>query len=375
MRPLLAATMALIFTGMLSGPAEAAPKYPFGKSARTRKAASKRAAGRPARPVEAPSELEEEDEPPPPPRRTPTSKQADAAEEEEPDGKRARTQTENQRLPPRRGANRDDDDDDEDAPDAPITSLSSITPRLISGFVGLSVVGRSFETGATLQRESALGRSGPALAFESYPLLTATRGALKKLGIAAAYTMEFGTAAVQYTNGSTVSFGVRQSRWVVDLRYAFTPGSRVVLIPMLGLGNSSYDLQRPMQPMPSGCVRGPDTLPCLPDSVLTHFKLGLLARIAVNADVALSIAVNLLPVLNVGKSPGQSGAESVDVQSLGYGGELGLNWALTSWIDLRAAIPIIRFGQKFSGNMVMTTYPTGTEMVYGTTLGVVAHTL
>jgi hypothetical protein len=35
--------------------------------------------------------------------------------------------------------------------------------------------------------------------------------------------MEFGTAAVQYTNGSTVSFGVRQSRWVVDLRYAPPP--------------------------------------------------------------------------------------------------------------------------------------------------------
>jgi hypothetical protein len=107
MRPLLAATMALIFTGVLSGPAEAAPKYPFGKSARTRKSASKRPAARPVRPVEAPSELEEEDEPPPPRRRTPTSKEPAAAEEEEPDGKRARTQTEDQRPPSRRGGARD----------------------------------------------------------------------------------------------------------------------------------------------------------------------------------------------------------------------------------------------------------------------------
>jgi len=144
---------------------------------------------------------------------------------------------------------------------------------------------------------------------------------------------------------------------------------------MLGLGISSYDLQRPMQPMPSGCVRAADTLPCLPDSVLTHFKLGLETRVAVNAAVAISLGLSVLPVLNVGKSAGQSGAESVDVQGLGYGGELGLTWALDSWIDLRASIPVMRFGQKFSGNMVMGTYPTGTETYYGTMLGVVAHSL
>lgn len=267
-----------------------------------------------------------------------------------------------------------DDQDDDDDGDAPMASLRSILPRAASLFGGLSVIPRRFETGPTLQSEDALARVGAALAFESYPLLTAIAGWPRRFGIAASYGVEVGRTGVTAMDGSTTSFPARQSRWNLDLRYVFTPGERVVFAPLVGVGHSAYDLRRNMPTSYSACLRNQGGPPCLPDTPLTYLRVGLVTRIALTERIALAVELAFHQVVGVGRAPGEIGNQAQTVQAAGYIGDIAVSWAQNRWLDWKVGLPLAWYSMQFNGASV-AGYPTGKEIYFGVVAGAVAHTM
>lgn len=375
---------------MASGVGEAAPADPFGAgTARPRKSSPRRRTSPPRTPRPAPSvedrdesadPYEEETTRPSPRARAGVRDEASVDEEDEVE--------EDERPAPRRRrrASQDDEDeedqddedaeenDDDDGEDEPMASLPSILPRAAAVFGGLSLIPRRFETGPTLQSESALARIGAALALESFPFLSAISGWPRRFGIAASYGIEMGPTGVTAMDGSTTSFPARQSRWNLDLRYAFTPGTRVVFIPLVGLGHSAYDLRRNMPTAYSACLRNQGGPPCLPDTPLTYLRVGLVTRIAITTRIGLSLELAYHPVLGVGRAAGEIGNQAQTVQGAGYIGDLAVSWAHNRWLDWRLGVPLAWYRMQFSGAAV-TAYPTGKELYFGVVAGAVVHTM
>ena len=343
---------------------------------------------RPATPRPAPSrpttnvresdgtEDSEEDKPPPrqrtpPPvarRRAPASEdtadQDDAAgdEEEEPDKPRSKRATSKRRV-----SNDDEEEDEEDVAATSIASRPAVLPRLMSFGLGGGAFGRSFSFNTPLQKESTFPRPGFAALLESYPLIRTDNGWLRTLGIGADLAMEFGSAALQQSGGGpTVSFPVTQRRYAFDIRYAVTAGDRVVIVPAIGLGNSSFDLKTNMPIPPSSCNDAMNTQPCIPGVQATYLVADLHLRVAAADDIALSLSAGYLLGLAVGRGRGQLGSEKSPAMS-GLHFELGASWMLNDWLAFRLAIPFIRHSFTFSGGTA--TYVSARETYLGGTVG------
>src|SRR5688500_7989097 len=95
-------------------------------------------------------------------------------------------------------------------------------------------------------------------------MMTQPNGWFRPLGIGGSYATEYGDAVTQAMSCMFTGYPVNQGRWGVVLRSAIPTGERVVLIPALGYGNMSADLQRMSPLAPSSCVAA-GTAPCFAD--------------------------------------------------------------------------------------------------------------
>jgi hypothetical protein len=272
----------------------------------------------------------------------------------------------------RRSSRRDEEEEDEEEEESEprVPSLPVVAPHLVSFNLGGAVMGRSFRFDTpTLQGESTLARAGFLLALEAFPLLL-TEGWFAYFGLGVSYGREMGSAAAAQPDGGSLSYPVSESRWSADLRYAFQLGTRVMLIPSLGYGRSSYDLQRREPIVPSMCTRESMTV-CIPDVNLSFFKVGFDLRVAIRPMFALFLNGAFLPGKTVGAAMGAIGSQA-RVSTLGYSAEVGVTWQLKDWLAVRGSIPITRYHYAFIGQSV--GYTSATEMYYGAIVGPVVFT-
>jgi hypothetical protein len=326
-----------------------------------------------------------EEDKPPPRQRAPTPivrrrvPAAEDAEEEETAGDREEEddaeedKPRSKRVTSKRRASRDGEEEDEgDDTETPIASRPAVVPRLISFGLGGSAFGRRFSFNTPLQKESTFPRPGFAASLESYPLIRAGSGWLSTLGIGADLAMEFGSAALQQAGGGpTVSFPVTERRYAFDVRYAVTVGDRVVIVPAIGLGNSTFDLKTNVPIPPSSCSAAMNTQPCIPGVRATYLMAGAHLRIAASDDIALSLSAGYQLGLAVGRGRGQVGSERTPAMS-GLQFELGMNWMLKDWLGFRLAIPFIRHSFTFSGGTA--TYTSASETYFGGTVSALIFT-
>jgi hypothetical protein len=270
------------------------------------------------------------------------------------------------------GEESEEEEEDYDDEDAPIQSMPPVMPRMAWAMAGGVIMGRSFSYGSAYQNESSFGRVGGVLNLETFPLMRLS-GWVKRFGLGASYGLEMGRASKSRPadmGGGSISYPVKQGRWSVDIRYVFTPGKRLAVIPFLGYGRQAWDLERPAV-APSAC--GSATAdPCLPDTYFSYGKAGIMLRLAASAAWGVSLGLQVMPGISVSKGTGRLAAEA-DVATLGYAVELGVSRELTNWLAVHAFLPYTRFGHTFSAPSA-GTYSSATEAYYGLILGVAAHT-
>lgn len=303
-----------------------------------------------------------------PVRRPPPRKRAPAAQEDDEDGGSSRG-----RVSARKRASEDEEEEEEEE-ETPLAVLPVVAPRLISLDVGVAVMGRNFHYNTALQKENTLPRSGLALALESYPLIQMTPDWYTKIGVGANLAVEFGAAALQQGNGSSVSFPVSQQRWQVDLRYAILASESIVIIPTVGYGKNHFDLKIRAPVAPSAC-NTQSTSPCLADIDATYVAGDVHARFALVNSFSLSLSAGYIQGISVSKGPGQIGQERNTIMS-GFRGELAGNLMLLDWLMARVAVPVTRFGYTFAGGATPTaTYTAASELYYGVVVSAVASIL
>lgn len=258
----------------------------------------------------------------------------------------------------------DEADDDEGGDDLRAASQPVIAPRLVSLGVGTALMGRSFSFNTALQKENTLPtRPGVALDLESFPFLGA-EGWLTGLGVGGSFDTEFGSAGVTQSGGGVLSYPVTEQRWSADLRYDFPLGRSFMVVPLVGFGHSSYDVQRTTQVAPSACGNT-STQVCLPDVSLSHLTAGFSARIALGSTIGVSLGAAYLLGFGIDKGAGQIGSEA-SASAHGYSGELALFWQLKDWLAVRAAAPLVHYSYSFTGAVA---YRSASETYYGATLG------
>jgi hypothetical protein len=265
------------------------------------------------------------------------------------------------------GEESEEEEEDYDDEDAPILTMPPAMPRMAWAMLGAAVMGRSFSYGSAFQNESSFGRMGGTLSLETFPLMRLS-GWVKRFGLGGSYGLEMGRASVSRMGGGSFSYPVKQGRWSFDLRYVFTPGKRLAVIPFLGYGRQAWDLERSAV-APSACVSAMEE-PCLPDTYFSYGRAGVMLRLAASAAWGVSLGLHVMPGISVSKGTGRLAAEA-DVATLGYAVELGISREVTNWLAVHAFFPYTRFGHTFSSNM---NYSTATEVYYGFILGVAAHT-
>ncbi len=107
---------------------------------------------------------------------------------------------------------------------------------------------------------------------------------------------------------------MKQGRLGIDLRYAIALGSRVVIIPALGYGKLSVDLQSPTPVIPSDCEAG-SMLPCFGDVSASHLTADLHIRIAFTEALAVSVVGGFRRGLNVSRAMGGSPPRSLPART------------------------------------------------------------
>jgi hypothetical protein len=250
------------------------------------------------------------------------------------------------------------DAEEEDGDDA--TEIApGLAPHLLSFDLEATMLGRSFRFDTPLQSENSFPRIGATLRLEAYPLLGFTRDFYRLLGI------EMGQAAVPQVNGSTVSFPVVQSRWRVMLQYPLALATSFVIMPALGYGVSSFDLQRATPVNPSACPVGTAEA-CLPDITLGTFVADLTLRYALTDPAALSLTGGYLLGSSVSRDPGNIASEAA-ATARGYHAELGASYLVVDWLAVVAGGQLLHHGYTFNNPAV--TYRSATETYYGASLG------
>ncbi|MES1172107.1 MAG: hypothetical protein ABUL77_02630 [Bacteroidota bacterium] len=343
----------------------------------------------PARPAAQEPPADEVDQDPPPPRRpagaparrraTPVDESTEdtAADEEDEEEEKPRVKRSKRRRAVEEETEEDEDEDDEDEDDAPIASLPSVAPRMLSFQLSpMSFVGRNFAftlpAPAALQKENTFPRVGIVAALEAYPLVRMAHGWFRKVGIGAAISADVGTAAMKVAGGAMVSYPVSQQRWSIDLRYAFTVGQRLVVIPALGLGSTSYDLKREGTGVaPSACDTSATVImPCLTDISAKYIPLDLHLRIAVTDSVAVGLSGGYF--LGSGAPQGNWKADQRVGKTSGYHGELGVNSMLNDWLAVRGALSYVHYDYAFSAGT--GAYTAASETYYSVNFGAIVFT-
>jgi hypothetical protein len=262
-------------------------------------------------------------------------------------------------------------DDDRDETDGSARTRATgnlpavVAPHTVAFALGTAVMSRSFHFNAPLQGDAGAPRAGIAAALEAFPLLSLDNVRLGRIGVGASLETEIGNAGIGQPDNGTLIYPFTETRWGFDLRYAIPIGGRFLLLPRLGYGHVSYDLERRNQPAPSLCATT-STQVCLPDVQLSHLIVALDARLALTPSVGLSLALAYLPGFGLGNGAGQLGAES-DAAVQGMSGTLAANWQLLDWLALRASLPLTHYSYSF--NRRPLAYTSASETYYGLVVG------
>jgi hypothetical protein len=261
----------------------------------------------------------------------------------------------------------DDDDRDETSGSARTRATGNlpaiVAPHVIAFALGTALMSRSFHFDAPLQGDAGAPRAGLAAALEAFPLLSLDNVRLGRIGVGASFATEIGNAGIGQPDNGTLIYPFTETRWGFDVRYAIPLGQRFLLLPRLGYGHVSYDLERRNQPAPSLCTTT-STQVCLPDVQFSHLTLGLDARLALTPSVGLSLGLEYLPGFGLGHGAGQLGSES-DASVQGMAGTL-------NWLALHASLPITHYSYGF--NRRPLAYTSASETYYGLVVGATVFT-
>lgn len=291
-------------------------------------------------------------------------------------------------APPRRPVKkhkRKTDDDGEDSGDnsdeeddaapyaAPTATKPVILPRAFTLMLGGSLMGRSFHFDAPLQRESSFPRIGYLAAIETYPLKLLGPSWADGFGFAASYAAEgIGKASVTQTDGTSTSTSVKQSRWNLDLRYAFELGGYVVLAPDIGLTSSSFSLDTTMPVMASQCAPA-STMACIPDTDALMLQTGAHLRFALGSELAITLDGAFLQALSVKNKPLNQIGYEAGTSANGFDAAVGATYMLMDFLSVHAEIPFTRLTYKFH-NPPDTPYKSATETYYGVNVSLAVFT-
>jgi hypothetical protein len=271
------------------------------------------------------------------------------------------------------GEESSDEEDDATPYAAPTATQPVIAPRAFLLALGGSMMGRSFKFDAPLQRESSFPRIGYLAGIETYPLKLLGPGWADGFGLAASYASEvIGKATVTQTDGTSSSTSVSQSRWNLDLRYAFELGGSVVLAPDIGLTSSSFTLSTNMPVMASQCDPM-STMACVPDTSTLLLQTGAHARFALGRELAVTLDAAFLQALIVKNKPLNQIGYEAGTSANGFNAALGATYMLTDFLAVHGEIPFMRLTYKFH-NPPDTPYKSATETYYGVNVSLAVFT-
>lgn len=315
-----------------------------------------------AEPEEAPRSEEREEAEPPPRRAAPPRRPA----------KKQKRQTDENAE----GSDEDKSGEEDDATPyaAPAATQPVIVPRAFTLMLGATVMGRSFHFDAPLQRESSFPRIGYLAAIETYPLkLLVGPGWTDGFGFAASYATEvIGKASVSQAGGMSNSTSVKQSRWNLDLRYAFELGGFAVVAPDLGLTSSSFSLDTSAPVMASQCAPT-SAAACIPDTDVLLVQMGVHARFAVVRELAITLDGAYLQALSVKNKPLNQIGYEAGTSASGFSAGAGATYMLTDFLAVHGEIPFTRLSYSFH-NPPNTPYKSATETYYGLNVGLAVFT-
>ena len=251
----------------------------------------------------------------------------------------------------------------------PLESQPSVIPRLINVGIGGAMIRRSFAYDqATLQGDKGF-RLGYALVLESYPFVTQPSGAYRTLGMGAYYEAQYGDAIYESSmTGMFNGYGMKQSRWGFDVRWGIPAGQWVLIMPAVGYGRASADLQRTGPVAPSACLTT-DTMVCFADATAAYLSADLHLRIGVTPTFALSLAGGYLAGLGVAQGMDQITSEG-NASMSGFHVDLGAMMLINDWLAVQATVPIRRYGYAYGSPAGMRMYQAATDMYYGLIAGI-----
>jgi len=264
------------------------------------------------------------------------------------------------------GSDEDKGDEEDDATPyaAPAATPPVIVPREFTLMLGGAMMGRSFHFDIPLQRESSFPRIGYVAAIETYPLKLLGPGWTDGFGFAASYAAEvIGKASVSQTDGTSSSTSVKQSRWNLDLRYAFELGGFVVLAPDVGLASSSFTLSTDMPMMASQCPTTSATV-CIPNTDVLLLQTGVHLRFALARELAVTLDGAFLQALSVKNKPLNQIGYEAGTSANGFSAALGGTYMLTDFLAVHGEIPFTRLTYSFH-NPPPTPYKSASETYYG----------
>jgi hypothetical protein len=283
----------------------------------------------------------------------------------------------------------DDDDDDkpkvakrrkrvaeeeEDESPEPLESQPSIIPRLINVGVAPSVIRRSFGFDqAALQGDTGV-RLGYQLSLESFPLVTRPNGWYRTLGIGAVYEKEYGDATHDAAGGMFNGYPFSQERLGFDVRFAIPAGDSVIVMPAVGYGRVTADLQRPNPTTPTNCTVASAMDPCFGDVKAAYLSIDLHVRVALSPMFAMSLAGGYLQGVQVARGPNQITVEGA-ASMKGFHVEAGPTLMLTDWVGLQATATFRRYGYSFTPTTGTSfSYRSAADMYYGVIAGLALFT-
>ena len=216
---------------------------------------------------------------------------------------------------------------------------------------------------------------GKRAAFRAFPLVTQPSGWYRTLGIGVQYEKQYGDATYEMPmTGMFNGYDFSQSRLSFDARYAIPAGEWVIVMPAIGYGRMSADLERMTPTMPSMCG-ATSTEPCFADVVATYVSMDLHIRVGFSPTFAMSLSGGYLVGIAVGKGMDQITAEVPGGSMKGFHVELGAKALITDWLAVQATIPIRRYSIALDTPMGgMATYRGATDMYYGLIAGIAVMT-
>ena len=237
-----------------------------------------------------------------------------------------------------------------------------------------SLIRRSFAFDqATLQGDTGV-RLGYQLALESFPLVTRPNGWFRTIGIGAVYEKEYGDATHNATGGMFNGYPFNQDRLGFDVRFAIPAGDSVIVMPAVGYGRVTADLERPNPTTPTNCVAASAMDPCFGDVKAAYLSVDLHVRVALSPTFALSLAGGYLQGVQVARGPNQITVEGA-ASMKGFHVEAGPTLMLTDWVALQATATFRRYGYAFTPTTGTSfTYRSAADTYYGVIAGLALFT-